>query len=309
MTDPDGASGAGVQRPQVLAIGRTGSFDVAMSSHDELKNRASVTYNAAADHYDDSDNTFWELFGRRTVARLGLRPGMHVLDVCAGSGASAIPAAEAVGPTGRVVAVDISSRLLALLTRKAEARGLRQIDVRVQDLLELDSDGEPFDAVVCVFGIFFLADMVEGVRRLWRRVRPGGRLAITTWGPRAFEPGNSAFWTAVRRERPDLYREFAPWDIVTEPEALRDLLARAGVPDSEIEAEEATHPLASPDAWWSLVMGSGYRGTIDQLTEEARERVRADNLSYLAAERVAAIEANVIYAIARKPAQSSPIAP
>jgi hypothetical protein len=56
-------------------------------------------------------------------------------------------------------------------------------------------------------------------------------------------------------------------------------------------------------------MGSGYRGTIDQLTEEARERVRADNLSYLAAERVAAIEANVIYAIARKPAQSSPIAP
>lgn len=66
-----------------------------MSSHDELRNKALTTYNAAADRYDDSDNTFWELFGQRTIARLGLRPGMHVLDVCAGSGASAIPAAEA----------------------------------------------------------------------------------------------------------------------------------------------------------------------------------------------------------------------
>lgn len=280
-----------------------------MSSHEELRNKAAVTYNAAADRYDASDNTFWEMFGRRTIARLNLHPGMDVLDVCAGSGASAIPAAEAVGPTGRVVAVDISLGLLALLQGKADARGLRQIEVRAQDLMELDPGGEPFDAVVCVFGIFFLADLVEGVRRLWSRVRPGGRLAITTWGPRAFEPGNTAFWTAVRQERPDLYREFAPWDIITEPEALSHLLKSAGVLDAEIEAEEATHPLASPDAWWSLVMGSGYRGTIDQLTDEARRRVREDNLRCLASEGITAIEANVIYAIARRPAHSSPIAP
>ena len=280
-----------------------------MSSHEELRNKAAVTYNAAADRYDDSDNTFWEVFGRRTIARLDLRPGMHVLDVCAGSGASAIPAAEAVGPTGRVEAVDISAGLLALLKRKAEARGLRQLEVRPQDLMDLDPSGEPFDAVVCVFGIFFLADMAEGVRRLWRRVRPGGRLAITTWGPRAFEPGNTAFWTAVRHERPDLYREFAPWDIITDPVALKNLLASGGVPDPEIDAEEATHPLASPDAWWSLVMGSGYRGTIDQLTDEARQRVREDNLRYLSSEGITAIQANVIYSIARKPAHSSPITP
>jgi ubiquinone/menaquinone biosynthesis C-methylase UbiE len=280
-----------------------------MSSHDELRNKALTTYNAAADRYDDSDNTFWELFGRRTIARLGLRPGMHVLDVCAGSGASAIPAAEAVGPTGRVVAVDISSGLLRLLTRKAEARGLRQVEPRVLDLLDLDSVGETFDAVVCVFGIFFLADMVAGVRRLWQCVRPGGRLAITTWGPRAFEPGNTAFWTAIRRERPDLCHQFAPWDIITEPEALRGLLSDGGVPAPEIEAEDATHPLASPVAWWSLVMGSGYRGTIDQLTDEARARVREDNLRYVASAGITAIEANVIYAVARKPAPASSIAP
>ncbi len=272
-----------------------------MSSHAELRARAAATYNSAADSFDASANTFWERFGRSTIARLELSPGMHVLDVCAGTGASAIPAAEAVGSQGRVVAVDVADALLALLKRKADARGLRQIEVRSQDLLALDPAREQFDAVVCVFGIFFLADMVEGARRLWSLVRPGGRMAITTWGPNAFEPGNSAFWTAVRRERPELDRGFAPWDLITDPEALRQLLLDAGVPVPEIEPEPAMHPLASPQAWWALVMGSGYRATIDQLDAEGRERVRTANLEFVAQNGIAAIEANVLYALARKP--------
>ena len=63
-----------------------------MPSHDELKARAAAAYNAAADTYDAPENTFWDRFGARTIERLGLRPGMQVLDVCSGSGASALPA-------------------------------------------------------------------------------------------------------------------------------------------------------------------------------------------------------------------------
>src|SRR3954452_18854080 len=51
---------------------------------------------------------------------------------------------------------------------------------------------DSFDAVVCVFAISFVPDMVKQVRELWRMVRPGGQLAITTWGPRMFEPGSAA---------------------------------------------------------------------------------------------------------------------
>ncbi len=59
--------------------------------------------NAAADLFDHPANTFWDRFGRKTIERLRLQPGQSVLDVCCGSGASAIPAAEAVGREGRVV--------------------------------------------------------------------------------------------------------------------------------------------------------------------------------------------------------------
>src|SRR5215471_15027600 len=70
------------------------------------------TYNAAADHYDHPAVSFWDRYGRRTVGRLPLISGMAVLDVCCGMGASAIPAAERIAPTGHVIAVDLAEKLL-----------------------------------------------------------------------------------------------------------------------------------------------------------------------------------------------------
>jgi ubiquinone/menaquinone biosynthesis C-methylase UbiE len=273
-----------------------------MASHEELKTRAATTYDAAADWYDAPENTFWARFGRRTVDLVHLRPGMRVLDVCSGSGASAVPAAQAVGSSGRVVAVDISDDLLALLRTKAQALSLSQLEVRCEDLLALNFPGPGFDAVICVFGIFFVGDIVEGVRRLWRHVAPGGRLVITTWGPHLFEPANSFFWEAVRDERPDLYKGFNPWDTITEPAALEQLLSEAGVNHVQIIQESGTHALPSPSAWWALVMGSGYRGTLEQLSTDARERIKTHNLRSLAASGVTAVEANVLYAVATKSA-------
>ena len=269
-----------------------------MATHLEMRNRAAATYNAAADTYDSAANTFWERFGRRTVERLQLRPGMRVLDVCAGSGASAIPAAESVGSTGRVVAVDAARSLLSLLERKARARRLDHVHLVAGDLVNLGVAESAFDAVICVFGIFFVSDMERAVRELWRSVRPGGQLAVTTWGADVFEPMDSQFWDAVREERPDLYKAFNPWDALSDVTVLTELLSNAGVPDPRIEAEVGVHPIPSPDAWWALVMGSGYRGTIERMSPDAGDRVRARNSAYLTSAGVDAIRTDVIYATA-----------
>ena len=77
-----------------------------------------------------------------------------------------------------------------------------------------------FDAVVCVFGVFFAADMAAFVAEMRRLVRPGGTLAITTWGPDWCEPASSAFWESVRELDPSLFRAFNPWDEITTAPAL-----------------------------------------------------------------------------------------
>jgi ubiquinone/menaquinone biosynthesis C-methylase UbiE len=266
----------------------------------EAQARAAATYNAASDTYDSPANTFWAKFGQRTVERLALTPGARVLDVCCGSGASAIPAAQIVGPKGSVTGVDLSEKLLALARGKAKAQGLRNIEFRTADMLELPFPDRHFDAVVCVFGVFFVPDMPAAVRSLWRLVKSGGTLAITTWGPRFFEPGNTAFWDAVRAVRPELYKGFNPWDRIVEPAAVLALLREAGIEKADAVPEAGEHPISGPVAWWAAVLGSGYRGTLEQLSTEHRERVKSANLQYIRESGVRAVEANVVYAVARK---------
>jgi ubiquinone/menaquinone biosynthesis C-methylase UbiE len=276
---------------------------VSASQPSENKLRAAVTYNAASDHFDDDPLSFWDRAGRGTVERLTLPEGSSVLDVACGSGASALPAAERVGPVGTVVGVDLAERLLELGRAKAHARGLSsQITFLKVDMEQLDYPEHSFDTVICVFGIFFASDMSSLVGTLWKLVRPGGQLAVTTWGPRMFEPGSSLFWTAIQKERPDLYRSFQPWDRITDVEALQQMLCEGGIASGELSIvpEVGLQPLHSPEDFWTVVLGSGYRGTIDQLDPEALERVRVHVLSGLRDQHVAAIETNIIYAVASK---------
>lgn len=262
--------------------------------------RAQAAYHAAADHYDQAALSFWDKFGRATVARLNLQPGAVVLDVCCGSGASALPTAEVVGSTGRVLGVDLAPGLVALAQTKARQRGLCHAEFRVGDFEALAESDAGFDAVLCVFGIFFVPDMTGAVAKLWRLVRPGGQLAITTWGPRVFEPANSIFWETIRSVRPELYKGFNPWDRINEPASVEALLGEAGVPGAVAVPESAWHQLATPEDWWTIVMGSGYRGVVEQLASEERERVRAVVLAAVGSQQVHRIETNVIYAGAHK---------
>jgi ubiquinone/menaquinone biosynthesis C-methylase UbiE len=271
-----------------------------MVTPNDAKARAISTYDAAADSYDNPANSFWERFGRRTIERLHLQPGARVLDVCCGSGASAIPAAEKVGPEGFVLGVDLAEKLLERGRSKATKRGLQNLEFRVGDMLDLRLPRSEFDAVVCVFGIFFVPDMQAGVKALWEVVRPGGKLAITTWGPRWFEPATTAFWNSVHEVRPDLYKGFNPWDRICDPGSLRALLAEAGIQQAEVIAEAGEHPIPSPDAWWSAVLGSGYRGTFDQINPLGQQKVRTANMTYIRDSGITSVEANVVYAIATK---------
>jgi ubiquinone/menaquinone biosynthesis C-methylase UbiE len=268
---------------------------------DDAQRRAAFTYNAAADSYDASPLSFWDYFGRRTIEQLSLPIGSRILDVCCGTGASALPAAEIVGPTGKVVGVDLSRRLLKLARAKAVQQRLANIQFELGDMLSLRFPAQSFDAVVCVFGIFFVPDMVMAVKELWRRVRPGGRLAVTTWGPNFFEPGSNAFWRSIMDVRPDLYKAFNPWDRIDNPGSLKKILNNAEVASAKITSENRLHPINSGDDWWAIVLGSGYRGTVEQLNPAERETVKEVNLAFIRDGKISAIETNVLYALATKP--------
>ncbi len=259
-----------------------------------------ATYDAAADHFDERPLSFWERFGKRTIAPLELPVGANVLDVGCGTGATAILAAELVGREGRVIGVDLSARMVMRARAKARALGVRNVDFRVADMGELAFADGDFDAVISAFSIFFAPDMEAQVRKLWRLVRPGGQLAITTWGPRSFEPALSAWRRAAEQVCPGTDPELLPRDRLAEVQAVRGLLSVAGIADAEVVAEEGRHPLRSPEDWWTIVLGTGARWVIDRMPAHQAARVKDANLAWLHDNRIDAIEINVIYAIATK---------
>src|SRR3954462_3512306 len=259
---------------------------------DPAKLKAEATYNAAADHFDDRPLAFWDRYGRRTIDRLSLATGSSVLDVGCGSGASALPPAIRVGPQGRVIGIDLAERLLAIARSKRAAQNLQNLEFQRADMTVLGYPDASFDAVVSVFSIFFVSDMVSQVRELWRVLRPGGKLAITTWGPRMFEPGSQAFWLAVKESRPDLVATVSPWERITRPDALRQLLSESGIESAEVTPEDGQQPLQCAEDWWTVVLGSGYRWTVEQMSEGERERVRAANVKTLWDSGTTSVETN-----------------
>src|SRR6516225_1264668 len=215
-----------------------------------------------------------------------------------GAAASALPAARAVGASGQVLGVDLAAPLLKLARARAAGEGLANVEFRRCDATRTQLPDGSFDAVVCVFGVFFVRDMAAFAAEMWRLVRPGGLLAITTWGPGLFEPANSQFWATIGAVAPSLYKAFNPWDEITTTAALAALLARAGAARPAVVAVPGQHHLDHPDQFWDIVLGTGYRGTVDALSPEQRESARERLLAGLRAAGVTALRTDVVFGTA-----------
>jgi SAM-dependent methyltransferase len=115
----------------------------------------------------------------RLWRRVALRPGETVVDVGAGSGYFSFPAADAVGPTGHVYAVDVSGELVELIRERANER-------RTSNLTALRSTPARIPLNDGVADVALLANVLHGVppstvAEAVRTLRPGGRLVNVDW--------------------------------------------------------------------------------------------------------------------------------
>src|SRR5262249_22554796 len=113
-----------------------------------------------------------------------LQPGEHVLDVACGTGLVTFPAAEAVGPSGAVVATDLSDAMVAHVSLEAGRRSLPRVTEYRMDAETLDFPDSSFDAALCALGLMYLPDPRVALSEMNRVLRPGGRAAVAVWGAR-----------------------------------------------------------------------------------------------------------------------------
>jgi ubiquinone/menaquinone biosynthesis C-methylase UbiE len=113
------------------------------------------------------------------------KPGEQVLDLACGTGLISFAAAEAVGPSGRVVGTDLSGRMIERARETALERGVSNASFARMDAERLDLPDAGFDVITCALGLMYLPEPEKALREMRRVLRPGGRLALAIWGERA----------------------------------------------------------------------------------------------------------------------------
>lgn len=150
-------------------------------------------------HYKDTTRAQWEdaatawhawgptledWLGDATTLMLDaawITTGSTVLDVAAGAGGQSLAAARRVGPSGQVLATDISPAILGHAAAAAAAAGLTTVRTRELDGERLDVDPAAFDAVISRLGLIYFPDQPGALAGQYRALRPGGRISAIVY--------------------------------------------------------------------------------------------------------------------------------
>ena len=135
--------------------------------------------------YSQIDELVSEI-GKTIVERAGVSAGSDVLDVAAGSGNAAIPAARR---GARVIATDLTPELFTTGRKRARAAGV-EIDWIAADAEELPFEDERFDYVLSSIGVDFAPRHEVVAAELIRVCRPGGTIALGNWTSTGYGGGS-----------------------------------------------------------------------------------------------------------------------
>jgi ubiquinone/menaquinone biosynthesis C-methylase UbiE len=118
---------------------------------------------------------------RKAVAALDLKPGNAVLEIGAGTGRNLPYLVEAVGPSGTVIAVDVSEGMLSEARKLVERHGWSNVQLLAQDAAQLQVDRE-LDAVLFSLSYSVLPEPRPALARAWERMRPESRVVVMDAG-------------------------------------------------------------------------------------------------------------------------------
>ena len=194
-----------------------------------------------------------------------VQPGETILDIGCGAGGTTQALAEAVGPAGRVVGLDVSETILA--AARARLAGFAHVELVRADAAEWVKPGPQADLLFSRFGVMFFGDPPAAFANLRRSLAPDGRLAFACWRPVADNP-----WVGVPAAAAATVVPMPPPPGPEEPgqfafgdaDRVRRILAAAGFAAPNVQAWDFTmrYPADDLRATAEAMAGGGQVGRL-----------------------------------------------
>lgn len=271
-----------------------------MNNKNNHKEMIQQGFDTVAQGYDHPSLSFFPETAKRIINHLSLNPQHKLLDVCTGTGVVALTAAEQL-TEGSVTGIDLSSGMLQQAKSKAAERELSNIDFQQMDLDQLSFPEASFDVATSSFGLFFMADMTSALENIARTVKPGGKVAISTFTGEAFSPMADIFikrYESFGREVPPL-----SWRRLATNELIEEQFNAVGIDNISIHHEPLGYNMISAQMWWDVVWNAGWRSLLNQLSEEEQlefKKIHMDEISQLIGDDGVWFNTEVLIAVGEK---------
>ncbi len=203
---------------------------------------------------------------QRMLEAAGLLPGDHVLDIGEGTGDQSLWAARRVGPSGSILATDLSADMLGIAARVAQQEGLTTITTRVMNAEQLDLEDSAFDAVICRLALMLIPNRKQALREIRRVLKPGGKLAALVWSAPEHNPLFSLPLAIVSKYARGASSHLPDPFALSDPRVFERELTEAGF------SEVSTRPLAFQSHYTSL--DAFLHSTASRLTAGVMEQLR-----------------------------------
>ena len=259
-----------------------------MDDQEQQSRRVAQVFDSVADDYDQSGVAFFAPIAEGLVDALELTPGERVVDIGCGRGAVTFRAADAVGESGSVTAVDISPAMVELTRRGAAEQGLTQVRTAVVEPGETGVADGSADVVTASLVLFFAADPQATLRSWMRLLAPGGRLGLATFGDA------DPTWQRID----DLFRPYLPPQLLdprttgtagpfASDEGMEELCRACGGKDTRTVRTRLQVHFRDAAQWRAFSMGTGQRMFWSFVPDDRREALYAEAAELLDQARTA----------------------